>query len=46
MVSETIDVARDIARKLLESYLENGDPLPFGLIKVAEMADVDVAIGI
>ena len=45
-VAETIDIARDVARKLLESYLEHGDPLPSGLKKVADTVEVDVAIGI
>ena len=27
-VSETMEIAQDVARKLIESYLEHGDPLP------------------
>lgn len=27
-VAETMEIARDVARKLFESYLEHGDPLP------------------
>lgn len=27
-VAETIEIAQDVARKLIESYLEHGDPLP------------------
>jgi antitoxin HicB len=27
-VSETLEIAQDVARKLVESYLEHGDPLP------------------
>jgi len=30
-VAETIEIAQDVARKLIESYLEHGDPLPEGL---------------
>jgi antitoxin HicB len=45
-VAETIDIARDVARKLLESYIEHSDPLPAGLKKVADTVEVDVAIGI
>ena len=26
--SETINIARDVARKLIDSYIEYGDPLP------------------
>jgi predicted RNase H-like HicB family nuclease len=44
-VGETVDIARDVARKLLESYLEHGDPLPAGLKPVANRVEVDVAIG-
>jgi predicted RNase H-like HicB family nuclease len=45
-VAETIDIARDVARKLLESYAEHGDPLPPGLKPVADRLEVDVAVGI
>ena len=27
-VAETTEIARDVARKLIESYREHGDPLP------------------
>jgi predicted RNase H-like HicB family nuclease len=27
-VAETIEIAQDVARRLIESYLEHGDPLP------------------
>lgn len=27
-VAETIEIAQDVARKLIESYQEHGDPLP------------------
>jgi antitoxin HicB len=27
-IEETLEIARDVGRKLLESYLEHGDPLP------------------
>ncbi len=30
-VAETIEIAQDVARKLLESCLDHGDPLPEGL---------------
>lgn len=32
-VAENIDIARDVARKLIESYREHVDPLPKGLKK-------------
>ncbi|HEY4691542.1 MAG TPA: type II toxin-antitoxin system HicB family antitoxin [Anaerolineae bacterium] len=27
-VAETMELAQDVARKLIESYIEHGDPLP------------------
>ena len=27
-VAETLEIAQDVARKLIESYLDHGDPLP------------------
>jgi len=33
-IAETIEIAQDIARKLIESYIEHGDPLPFELEQI------------
>jgi antitoxin HicB len=30
-IAETLEIAQDVARKLVESYREHGDPLPPGL---------------
>ncbi len=30
-VAETMEIAQDVARKLIESCLDHGDPLPEGL---------------
>lgn len=30
-VAETLEIAQDVARKLIESYIEHGDPLPPGV---------------
>lgn len=27
-IGETLEIAQDVARKLIESYIEHGDPLP------------------
>jgi predicted RNase H-like HicB family nuclease len=27
-IAETLEIAQDVARKLVDSYLEHGDPLP------------------
>jgi antitoxin HicB len=32
-IAETLEIAQDVARKLIESYLEHGDPLPDVIIK-------------
>lgn len=31
-IAETIEIAQDVARKLIESYLDHGDPLPGALL--------------
>jgi antitoxin HicB len=28
-IAETMEIARDVARKIIESCIEHGDPLPF-----------------
>jgi len=30
-IAETIEIAQDVAKKLIESYIEHGDPLPFDI---------------
>ena len=30
-LAEAMEIAQDVARKLVESYLEHGDPLPLAL---------------
>ena len=42
-VSETLEIAQDVARKLVESYLAHGDPLPSELEQVHEHG-IDLAI--
>ena len=50
-VAETMEIAQDVARKLVESYLEHGDPLPKSLKKarradkVAIEAKIPISIG-
>jgi predicted RNase H-like HicB family nuclease len=48
-VAETLEIAQDVARKLIESYLDHGDPLPdalkyFGVDKVPVEAKIAVSI--
>ena len=45
-VTETVEIAQDVARKLLESCLEHGDPVPEGLRAIdADIVELDVAVG-
>lgn len=43
-VAETIEIAQDVARRLLESYQEHGDPLPLGIESVPDKFDVSVSV--
>ncbi len=45
-LAETMEIAHDVARKILESYEEHGDPLPPGIMNVGKEVDVDIAVGI
>ena len=46
-VSETVEIAQDGARKLIESYREHGDLLPKGLQAInTERVDLDVLVGV
>ncbi|MCX6374967.1 MAG: type II toxin-antitoxin system HicB family antitoxin [Armatimonadetes bacterium] len=47
-IAETMEIAEDVARKLVESYIQHGDPLPFPLPTVKQGATtlrVPVAVG-
>jgi len=45
-VSETIEIANDVARKLIESYEEHGDPIPPGVRKPEREMDIESAVGV
>ena len=45
-VSETIEIANDVARKLIESYEEHGDPIPPGVRKPEREMDIEIAVGV
>jgi antitoxin HicB len=32
-IAETLEIAQDVARKLIESYVEHGDPLPLKIAR-------------
>jgi predicted RNase H-like HicB family nuclease len=44
-IAETMEIAQDVARKLIESYLEHGDPLPPELDSaISDTTSLEVAI--
>lgn len=45
-LAETTEIARDVARKLIESYEEHGDSLPPGIKRPNKEIDIDIAVGI
>jgi len=45
-VAETIEIANDVARKLIESYDEHGDTLPPGIRTPKKEIDIDIAVGV
>jgi predicted RNase H-like HicB family nuclease len=45
-MAETMEIAHDVARKLIESFEEHGDPLPPGIKKPAKEMDINIAVGI
>lgn len=45
-VSETVDIANDVARKLIESYEQHGDPMPPGFRKPGREIDIEIAVGV
>src|SRR5204863_9888040 len=49
-VAETFEIAQDVARKLIESHIEHGDPLPprirAALRRTAKRAKVSIPIAV
>ena len=46
-VAETMEIAQDVARKLIESYMEHGDPLPKALrAKRGASADLRIPVAL
>ncbi len=43
-IEETMEIARDVARRLLESYQEHGDSLPEGLKSIDTGTELDIAV--
>ncbi len=45
-LAETIEFAQDVARKLIDSYIEHGDPIPPSLKPLSDQIEIDVAVGV
>jgi len=43
-IAETIEIAQDVARKLIDSYEEHGDPVPASLKPMTDQIELDIAI--
>lgn len=43
-LEETLEIARDVARKIAESCLANGDPLPEALKRAVEQKPITLSI--
>lgn len=44
-IAETIEISQDVARKLIESFEEHGDPLPPGIVMPDKEMDIEIAVG-
>lgn len=45
-LQETIEIAQDVARKIIESHEEHGDPLPDSLKVISDNIAIDIAVAI
>lgn len=43
-VEETLEIAADVARRLLDSYREHGDPMPSGLRTLGSEFEVEIPV--
>ena len=43
-IQETVEIARDVARRLVESYRDHGEPIPSGLRRFGTSLDIDVPV--
>ena len=45
--AEAVEIAQDVAKKLIESYIEHGDTLPDSLYAMdMEIVELDIAVGV
>ena len=45
-VAETMEIAEDVARKIIESRIEHDEPIPEGLISVLMPSEIETKIPI
>lgn len=45
-IAEVVEIAQDVARKLIESYIERGDPLPRKLARPTGAIRVGIPVGL
>jgi predicted RNase H-like HicB family nuclease len=45
-LAETLEIAQDVARKLVESYREHGDELPLALKAAPSSTDLHIPVSI
>jgi antitoxin HicB len=45
-IAETTEYARDIAKKIIESYIEHGDQLPETLRPINKSIKLQIAVGV
>ena len=43
-VQEAVEIAQDVATKLLHSYRDHGDPAPAALRRLGDSVDLDVPV--
>lgn len=43
-ITETVEIAQGLARKIAESCLEHGDPLPPALANTAQAGDIEAVV--
>lgn len=43
-IAETLEIAQDVARRLIESYQEHGDPLPFDVVEAPAKTEYSIKI--
>ena len=46
-IAETMEIARDVAKKLIESYIDHNDPLPFDVKKsIDHVINVQIPVSV